>query len=156
MFGTYLKSSLGVLPWLLMPVACYCLFIMGINPYYIQDYTIAENVVGFTWGPFAAESIGYSLIISIITHITFLLLIPTLIGGADALSKRFEFYIGFFINLAFTMSLPLYFTQTFGLDGTTFVILLVLHAFMFVITFIIASRFVSPVYRRAFWFTYSN
>jgi hypothetical protein len=156
MFGTYLKSSLWVLPWLLIPVACYCLFIMGIDPYFIQDYTIAENVVDFHWGQFAVESVKYSLIISITTHIIFLLLVPALIGGADPHNKRFEFYIGFFINIALTMSLPIYFKQTFGLDGATFGILLVLHTFMFVVTFIIASRFVATVYRRAFWFTFFN
>ena len=154
MFGTYLKSSLCVLPWLLIPVACYCLFIMGIDPYYIQDYTIAERVIGYHWGQFAVESVRYSLIISIIAHIVFLLLVPALIGGADPHSKRFEFYLGFFINIALAMFLPLYFKLTFGLDGTTFGILLVMHVFMFVITFIAASRFVAAVYRRAFWFTY--
>jgi hypothetical protein len=156
MFGTYLKSSLWVLPWLLIPVACYCLFVMGIDPYYIQDYTIAERVVGYHWGQFAVESAGYSLIISIVTHIIFLLLVPALIGGAEPHSKRFEFYIGFFINIALTLFVPLYFKLNFGLDGTTFGILLVMHGFMFMVTFIAASRFVAPVYRRAFWFTYFN
>jgi hypothetical protein len=156
MFGTYLKSSLWVLPWLLIPVACFCLFVMGIDPYYIQDYAWAERVIGNRWGEFAEESARISLIISVVAHIVFLLLVPALIGGADPHSKRFEFYIGFFINIALAMFVPLYFKLTFGLDGTTFGILLVMHMFMFVVTFIVASRFVAPVYRCAFWFTYFN
>jgi hypothetical protein len=154
MFGTFLKSSLWVLPWLLIPIACYCVFVMGIDPYYIQDYSWAERVVGNSWGQFAVESAGYSLIISIATHIIFLLLVPALIGGADPHSKRFEFYTGFFINVALTMCVPLYFKLNFGLDGTTFGILLVMHAFMFVVTFVVGSRFVSSAYKKAFWFTY--
>jgi hypothetical protein len=129
---------------------------MGIDPYYIQDYTVAERVTGYHWGEFALESARISLLVSLAAHVIFLLLVPALIGGADPHSKRFEFYVGFFINIALAICVPLYYKLTFGLDGTTFGILLVMHAIMFVVTFIIASRFVAPVYRRAFWFTYFN
>jgi hypothetical protein len=154
MFGYYIKSSLWVLAWLLVPIACFVLFVLGIDPYYIQDYTVAERVVGYTWGEFAGESMRFSLIASIANHIIFLLLVPALIAGTDPRSKCFEFYVGLFINIALTMCLPLYFKFNFGLDGATFGILLVIHVFMFVVTFIVASRFVAPAYRRAFWFVY--
>jgi hypothetical protein len=154
MFGHHIKASLWVFAWLLVPVACFCFFVLGIDPYYIQENTVAERVVGYMWGQFAEESMRFSLIVSIVSHIIFLLLVPALIGGTDPRNKCAEFYVGFFINIALTMCLPLYFKFNFGLDGTTFGILLVIHTFMFVVTFIVASRFVSPAYRRAFWFVY--
>ncbi|MDR1363643.1 MAG: hypothetical protein LBJ35_06300 [Spirochaetaceae bacterium] len=154
MFGEYLKSSLGVLPWFLLPVACYVLFIMGIDPYYIQYYTVAERVVGFNWGIFAGESAVVSLIVAIVVNVNLLLIIPCAIGGANGEVKHFQFFLGFFTNIAISLVMPLYYKMNFGLDTTTFVILLVLHIFMFLVTFIIGSRFVSPAYKRAFWFTF--
>jgi hypothetical protein len=154
MFGDYFKSSLGVLPWLLLPVVCYIFFIVGIDPYYIQYNTIAERILGLHWGAFAAESVLVSLIVALAVNVILLLIIPCAIGGANPRAKHFQFLLGFFINIAASLALPLYFKQTYGLDVQTFVILIILHIVMFLVTFIIGSRFVSGVYRRAFWFTF--
>jgi hypothetical protein len=152
MFGTYFRSSLWVLPWLLIPVACYAFFVMGLDPYYIHDYTWAERVVGNNWGIFAEESARVSLIVSLTVHVLLLLIGPSAIGGADPRIKRIQFYIGFFINIALSFCLPLYYFLNFGLDGTTFGILIGMQTAMSLITFIIGSRFVAPAFKRAFWF----
>jgi len=152
MFGTYLKSSLWVLPWFLIPVLCYVFFVMGIDPYYIHDYSWAERVVGNHWGQFAEESARVSLIVSLVIHVLLLLIGPSAIGGADPRIKRIQFYIGFFINIGLSFCLPLYYFLNFGLDGTTFGIMIGLQVIMSLVTFIIGSRFVSPAFKRAFWF----
>jgi len=152
MFGMFLKSSLWVLPWLLLPVVCYVFFIIGIDPYYIQDYSTAERLAGFHWGSFAEESARVSLIVALIVHILLLLIVPAAIGGADYRIKRIQFYIGFFINIALSFCLPLYYFLHFGLDGTTFGILIGMQTIMSLVTFIVGSRFVAPAYKRAFWF----
>jgi len=152
MFGTFLKSSLWVLPFLLIPVVCYVFFIMGLDPYYIQEYSWAERVVGNHWGKFAEESVRVSLIVSLAIHVFLLLIGPSAIGGADPRIKRIQFYIGFFVNLAISFFLPLYYFLSFGLDGATFGILIGMQLIMNLVTFLLGSRFVAPAYRRAFWF----
>jgi hypothetical protein len=154
MFRTCLKGSLGVLPWLLIPAVVFALFIMGIDPYYIQVHTIAQKVVGYRWGVFAYESLLFSAILALVVHVAFALVIPCAIGATDSNIKRFQFFLGFFINLAISLIVPIYYFYTFGLDGETCGVLIVLHFIMFLATFIISSRFVSPIFRRAFWFTY--
>jgi hypothetical protein len=159
MFGTYFKTSLWVLPWFLLPVICYVFFIFGIDPYYIQIHTIASKVVylnfpelNYRWGTFAEQSVRISLIVALAVNVLLLLIVPPAIGGADHRIKRIEFYIGFFINIGLSFCLPLYFFWTFGLDPTTFGIMIGLQAVMSLVTFIVGSRFVSPAYKRAFWF----
>ena len=152
MFGTYFKTSLWVLPWLLLPVACYVFFILGLDPYYIRDYTIAENVVGYHWGSYAEQSARVSFIVALAVHVLLLLIVPSAIGGADPRAKRIEFYISFFINIGLSFCLPLYFFWTFGLDATTFGILIGWQTLMSLVTFIVGSRFVAPSYKKAFWF----
>ena len=152
MFGTFLKQSLWVLPWFLIPVICYVFFVIGIDPYFIQIHTTASRVDGFFWAQFAEESARLSLIVSLVINVFLLLVGPSAIGGADPRIKRIQFYVGFFINIALSFCLPLYFYVTFGLDGTTFGIMIGLQVVMCLVTFIIGSRFVSPAYKRAFWF----
>jgi hypothetical protein len=152
MFGTFLKQSLWVLPWFLIPVVCYVFFIFGLDPYYIQEIGTASRVVGYRWGQFAEESARVSLIVSLVIHILLLLISPSAIGGADPRIKRIQFYVGFFINIGLSFCLPLYYFLTYGLDSTTFGIMIGLQVVMNLVTFIIGSRFVSPAFKRAFWF----
>lgn len=152
MFGTYLKSSLWVLPWLLISVLCYVFFIKWLDPYYIQDYSWAERVVGNHWGRFAEESARVSLFVSLAVNVLLLLIVPSIMGGADPRIKRIQFYTGFFINTWLSFCLPLYYFLSFGLDGTTFGIMIGMQIVMSLVTFIIGSRFVSPAFKRAFWF----
>jgi len=152
MFGTFLKQSLWVLPWFLIPVACYVFFVIGLDPYYIREYSWAERVTGNHWGRFAEESARVSLIVSLVIHVLLLLIGPSAIGGADPRIKRIQFYAGFFINIALSLCLPLYYFLNFGLDGATFGIMICLQLVMSLATFIIGSRFVSPAYKKAFWF----
>jgi hypothetical protein len=154
MFGTYLKQSLGVLPLLLIPVGCCILFILGIDPYYVQEYGYAERVVGGLWGIFASESAWVTLAIALAANIGLLLVIPCAIGGADGATKHFQFFLGFFTSVALSLVVPLYFKMAYGLDPGTFGILIALDLLSFLVTFIAGSRFVSPAYRNAFWFAY--
>ncbi|GMO17286.1 MAG: hypothetical protein Pg6A_03610 [Termitinemataceae bacterium] len=154
MFGTYLKQSLGVLPWLLIPIACCVLFVLGLDPYYVQEYGFAERVVGNLWGEFASQSAYVTLAIALAVNINLLLVIPCTIGGADGTAKHFQFFLGFFSSIALSFCIPLYFKMAYGLDTGTFGILIVLDLLSFLVTFIVGSRFVSPTYRKAFWFTY--
>jgi hypothetical protein len=153
MFGDYFKSSLGVLPWLLLPVVCYIFFIVGIDPYYIQYNTTTFD--GSRWGS-AAESVLVSLIVALAVNVNLLLIVPCAIGGGNANVKHFQFFLGFFTNIAISLGLPLYYKLTYGLDVQTLVILIVMHLVMLPVTFIIGSRFVSGVYKRAFWFTFCD
>jgi len=152
MFLTYLISSLWVLPWLLMPVLGYVVFIIGIDPYYIQVYSWAERIAGNQWGQFAEVSARTSMIAALVINFLLLLIVPSAIGGADHRNKRIQFYVGFFINIALSVCLPLYYFLKYGLNSPTFGIMIGLQTFMSLVTFLVGSRFVSPAYRRAFWF----
>ncbi|GMO52816.1 MAG: hypothetical protein Pg6C_19070 [Treponemataceae bacterium] len=154
MFGTYLRQSAGVLPWLLIPIACCVLFALGLDPYYVQEYGTAERVVGGLWGERASQSAYVTLAIALAVNTNLLLVIPCAIGGADGSVKHFQFFLGFFTSIALSFVIPLYFKMAYGLDAGTFGILIALDLFSFLVTFIVGSRFVSAAYRRAFWFTY--
>lgn len=156
MFGTYFKASLKALPVLLLfPIAVYVLYIITIDPNYVQMYTIAEGTFGelrLTWYANGPNFMLTSMIIAIITNLFFLMIIPSAIGGADPRSKKVEFYVGFFVNIFCTLLLPIIYFFVFGLDGATFGILIGLHTGSFLLPFILGARFVSPAYVRAFWF----
>jgi hypothetical protein len=195
MFWTHFKSSILVLPWLLLPLAVFVAFVVFVDPW-IQDYgfalrresqarfpadagvepdaeleydegleyegdedfgDFAENVFEddviyiYRW-LYASDCFALSTIIAIIVNFVFLLVIPCALGGFDSGKKRFEFYLGFFMNLAGLITLPLVYYLFYELDTTTFVILIALHTISFPATYIIGSRFVSPAYKKAFWF----
>jgi hypothetical protein len=195
MFITNLKSSLGVLPWLLLPALVYVAFITAVDPWIqesgqalrneadsLPDFSSGssyedeffgegpEYTDGFTeefdggfndgfddtsgafrW-TYSNECFGISTAAAIITGIVFLLVIPCALGGYDPGIKRGQFYLGFFIHLAVFVALPLVYFLVYKLDHTTFIILLALHAVSFMGSYIIGSRFVSPAYKKAFWF----
>ena len=202
MFAANIKSSLLVLPWLLVPLAVYVFFITAVDPW-IQDNGYAlrnemsstaaaavaaandvdesfdeeeffdeeemEYTDGFTeevdeWGDsieggipvyrwtYSNECFGVSTALAIISNMLFLLIFPCALGGFDAGIKRGQYYLGFFINLAALIAMPVIYFLVYELDHTTFIILLALHTVSFMGTYIVGSRFVSPAYRKAFWF----
>jgi hypothetical protein len=202
MFGTNFKSSLGVLPWLLLPLAVYVFFVTVAGPW-IQENGYAEredsrgsalldsaedffedaddfegelelnedgdeesgfdifddffdeegNSGGtvFRW-KYYAECFGISTVIAIIINFLFVMIIPCALGGYNKAAKRGQFYLGFFINLAVLVGLPTTYFLVYELDHTTYIILLGTHFLSCMGTFIPSSRFVSPAYKKAFWF----
>jgi hypothetical protein len=195
MFGKNLKSSILVLPWLLLPLAVLAFFAVIAEPWiqengyalrressagffadaglepdveleydegleyesdesfedFAEDVFEESEIVVYRW-LYSSECFGLSTIIAIIANFVFLLVIPCAIGGYNVGKKRSEFYLGFFINLAGLITLPLVYYLFYELDPTTFAILIALHAISFMATYIIGSRFVSPAYKKAFWF----
>jgi hypothetical protein len=196
MFGTNFKSSIFVLPWLLLPLVVLAFFVVFVDPWIqengisncptsgqdggqpgsdgegelvyneesvsddfgldidLDEFPLLDEIVsrrGVGW-EFSRECFLSSTIIAVIVNFLFLLVIPCALGGFDGGKKRFEFYLGFFIILACLITLPLVYYLFYELDNTTFVIFLGLHLFGFMATYITGSRFVSPAYRKAFWF----
>jgi hypothetical protein len=155
MFGTYFKSSLKALPWLvLLPVVSYLLYTFIFDPYYVQIYTIGvKEFAGETWYDAGSAFMLRSMIIAMAVNFFFLMIIPPGIGGINSELKKKEFYLGFFINIILVLTLPIVSFILFGLDGATFSFLIGFHALYFLASFIAGAMFVSPAYARAFWFS---
>jgi hypothetical protein len=198
MFTTNFKSSVLVLPWLLLPLAVDVFFATVVDRWIqengyarrsemslrevgrVIDETIEnideeleyneddgsgtfEDAFGiiedaadelaavYRW-TYSNECFNISTAAAILMNFLFLLIVPCAFGGFDPGIKRGQFYLGFFLQLAALVALPLTYFLVYELDNTTLVILLGLHAVSFAGTYIIGSRFVSPAYRRAFWF----
>jgi hypothetical protein len=158
MFGTYFKSSIKALPWLiLVPVISYILYVFIFDPYYVQIYTIGvKESVGESWYDAGPAFMLRSMIIAIIANFFFLMIIPSGLGGVDSDAKKKEFYTGFFINLILALGLPIVSFIEFGLDGATFGFLIGFHALYFLASFTAGALFVAPAYAGAFWFTDRN
>ncbi|MDR2194424.1 MAG: hypothetical protein LBP19_08170 [Treponema sp.] len=158
MFGTYVKDSLKALPWLiLLPIGAFILYIITIDPknFNALFIVIGEKSFGvYIWEENGRDCMILSVIIAIIIHALCVIIIPAALGGANAASKKMQFYMGFFITLLFMVILPIVYTIGFGLDAAAFGVLIALHAVAFPVSFITGALFVTPAYARAFWFTY--
>lgn len=193
MFIQNVKSSLLVLPWLLLPLAVSVFFITMVDPWiqenghalrsdtvininigdtkesfdedesfdeeleYTEDFAeefddlITDVLSVYRW-KYSNECFNLSTAFAILSNLLFLLILPCALGGFNPGIKRAQFYLGFFIQLSALVMTPVVYFLVYGLDHTTFIILLALHALSFMGTYIIGSRFVSPAYRKAFWF----
>jgi hypothetical protein len=196
MFGQNFKASICVLPWFLVPLAVYIIFItvagpwidengesmrqsdivadwidnaedgfddgFGIDEGLAYDEEFAEDlgddffsesdgsVTKYRW-EYYKECFALSAVLAIIIGFLLLLIIPCA-SGFNAGLKKFQFYLGFFIHIAFFVGMPVIFYLFYELDTTTLVILLGMHALLYLGTFLPGARFVSPSYRKAFWF----
>jgi hypothetical protein len=90
--------------------------------------------------------------IAFLVNLLFLIIIPCAIGGTNPVAKRTEFYMGFFITLAFSLAVPFFWQNWFVFDPKTFSILLTHCVIGFLVTFILGSLFVSKAYAGSFWF----
>jgi hypothetical protein len=158
MFGVYLKSSIKALPVLvLLPLAVFVLYLLVIDPYYVQYYTVSNNeLLDVVWQTSGRELMIFSMIAAVIANLLFLMIIPSAIGGTDSGKKRGQFYLGFFCNLFFTLLLPCVYFSLYMYDAGTFAILTGLHAASFLAAFIAGSFLVAPAYSKAFWFVNRN
>ncbi|MDR1159653.1 MAG: hypothetical protein LBK69_03405 [Syntrophomonadaceae bacterium] len=157
MFGTYFKSSLKALPWLvLLPVFVCALYIMVIDPQVIQIYGWSENSTHGEWVN-GSDGVGIKymntgMAIAVAVNFLFLMVIPCAIGGTNSGTKRGQFYLGFFVNLALSLVIPFFWQSRFILDRLTFAILAGHCVVGFLLAFILGALFVAPAYARAFWF----
>jgi hypothetical protein len=92
------------------------------------------------------------LITALVVNPILLLILPALFGGLDPRKKRAQFYTGFFVNLILMFAIPISQFFMFQLDGLTITLLIGIHALCLPVPFILGALFVSPAYRRAFWF----
>jgi hypothetical protein len=196
MFGENFKASIRVLPWFLVPLAVYIIFITVAGPW-IEEYgysmrheakasdlidnardgsdksfgtdegleydeEFAEDFVGDSFSEFDGSVTAYrwkyysecfalSAVLAVIIGFLFLLIIPCA-SGFNAGVKKFQFYLGFFIHLALIVGMPVIYYLFYELDHTTLIILLGMHTLLYLGTFLPGARFVSPSYRKAFWF----
>jgi hypothetical protein len=108
------------------------------------------NVTVYRW-KYYSECFALSTGLAVIISFLFLLIIPC-VSGFGVGVKKFQFYLGFFIHLAFIVGMPVIYYLFYELDTTTLAILLGLHTLLYFGTFLPGARFVSPSYRKAFWF----
>ena len=152
MFFTFFKSSVKALPVLvLVPILMFTLFALVVDGFMSdQGLILAEPEWysdGLTW-------IGTVMAISVLVNFILLMIIPAAIGGLNARSKQVQFYLGFFINLALMLLIPVIAHMIYMFNGLTLGILIALCSLGFLVTFIVGSRFVAPAYVRAFWFSH--
>jgi hypothetical protein len=154
-FFTYLKQSLLALVWLLLPVLAmaFCHGLVNIEAPLFLDPISESQFFGEYWDTVESMWIVLSMIAAIAVNLLFLIIIPCLFGGMDAGVKRRQFLAGFVANLILGTSLPLFYYFVYGLDNVTmWAELFPLHLIAFPVTFIAGSRFVSPAFRKGFWF----
>jgi hypothetical protein len=147
MFGTYLKQSLWTLPFIvLFPVGSYVL-----SRFLFEKY-LWSAMVNDLFIDFYLDHGRLGFIVALVINPLLLLILPALFGGLDPRKKRAQFYTGFFVNLTLMFVIPIFLFFMFQLDGLTITLLIGLHALYFLVPFVLGALFVSPAYRRAFWF----
>ncbi|MDR0553441.1 MAG: hypothetical protein LBG76_01390 [Treponema sp.] len=148
MFGTFLKQSVKTLPFVvLFPLVSYVL-----SRFLFEDYLYGSAVNDLFIGFYLNYGmIGF--IIALVINPVLLLFLPALAGGLDPAKKRGQFYTGFFADITLMLLIPIILFFMFALDGLTITLLIGLHALCFPVPFVMGALFVSPAYRRAFWFT---
>jgi hypothetical protein len=168
MFGTFLKSSLKALPFIvLVPLLVSLLYITVIDPYggiliggigsedtseHQWEFEDSEKTFfGFS-DHLGFQSIRKSMIFAIVVNFIFLMIIPCAFCGTAAGKKKAQFYLGFFVNLGICIGFPVYFNTIFVLDVGTLFRLIALHLAGFMVPFILGALFVAPAYKNAFWF----
>ncbi|GMO69847.1 MAG: hypothetical protein Ta2A_18240 [Treponemataceae bacterium] len=148
MFGTYFKASLKALPWLLiLPILVWAVYEFFVWPYIEENGIFNEEFVVT-----GAKLIIASVVIGFIVNFVLVMIIPAAVGGTNSGAKKAQFYVGFFANLLLTLLLPFIYINVFWVDGITAGVLIALHAFTFLVPFILSALFVAPAYARAFWF----
>jgi hypothetical protein len=157
MFGTYFKSSLKALPALVLsPILAFVLFAFAVDGYLSEEgYIIADNILWFK--EYGGEGLSWmiaAMIIAIIVNFMLLMIIPAAIGGIDSGAKQKQFYLGFFINLAIMLLIPIFAHTYYAFNGLTLGILIGLCVLYFLIPFLVGARLVAPAYVRAFWFSH--
>jgi hypothetical protein len=155
MFAEYFKSSIKSLPFLLLPVLAFIIFVFVVDARMVEQGSIIvedgrwlrhEGGEGFFW-------MRTGMIIAILVNFLLLMVVPA-IGRRrlDSGVKQRQFYIGFFVNLALALIIPIFIHASFRFSGLTLVILLGLFLLKFLAPFVAGAMFTAPAYRRAFWF----
>jgi hypothetical protein len=157
MFFSHLRHSLIALAWLLLPVAamlfCHAL-VNGEAPLW-WDPISESQFGGEYWDDEGVENfwILISGIAAFGLNLLFLIIIPAIFGGMDATVRRKQFLTGLITNAIAGIGLAFFYFFVYGLDNLTmWAALFPLHLLAFPVTLIVGSRFVTPAYKRAFWF----
>jgi hypothetical protein len=156
-FLTYLKRSLVALAWLLLPLAAmlFCHALVNAEAPLWWDPISESQFLGSYWDDAGVESfwIRTSGIAAFAANLLFLILIPALFGGMDAPVKRKQFRSALIAEAVLGIGLAFFYYFVYGLDNLTmWAALFPLHLVAFPATLVIGSRFVTPAYKRAFWF----
>jgi hypothetical protein len=157
MFLTYLKRSLIALVWLLLPAAAmlFCHALVNTEASLWWDPISESQFGGNYWDDEGVENfwILISGIAAFGVNLLFLIIIPSLFGGMDAAVKRKQFLAGLAANVIAGIGFAFFYFFVYGLDNLTmWAALFPLHLLAFPGTLIIGSRFVTPAYKKAFWF----
>lgn len=157
MFLTYFKRSLIALVWLLLPAAAmlFCHALVNVEAPLWWDPLSESQFLGEYWDGGGVENfwIMISGIAAFGANALFLIIIPSAFGGMDSVIKHKQFMAGFITNLILGIGFPFFYFFVYGLDNLTmWAALFPLHLLAFPVTLIVGSRFVTPAYRRAFWF----
>jgi hypothetical protein len=149
MFGLHLKQSIWTLPFIvLFPITSFVLYKFVIHPgHIIQSAPIANG-----WLDVGPYFLLFNISLAVFANFLFLLIIPAAAGGHNSRKKRAQFYVGFFVNLGLMLIIPIVPVGPYNLTGIIFAVLIALDTFAFLIPFVLGAMFVSPAYRRAFWF----
>jgi hypothetical protein len=151
----YFTHSLLALLWLLLPVLAmaFCHGLVNIDAPLFLDPISESQFLGEYWDTVESMWVLISMITAIAVNLLFLIIIPCLFGGMNGNAKHKQFLAGFIANLISGIGLPLFYYFVYGLDNATmWAELFPLHLVAFPVTFIAGSRFVTPAYRKAFWF----
>jgi hypothetical protein len=145
------------LAWLLLPIAAmlFCHALVNVEAPLWWDPISESQFLGEYWDDEGVENfwIMISGIVACGINALFLIIIPSVFGGMDAAVKRKQFLTGLIVNLIAGIGFSFFYYFMYGLDNLTmWAALFPLHLIAFPITLIIGSRFVTPAYKKAFWF----
>jgi len=156
-FLTYIKRSLIALAWLLLPIVAmlFCHALVNAEAPLWWDPISESQFFGKYWDDEGVENfwIMISGIAAFGANTFFLIIIPSMFGGMDAIVKRKQFKAGLIANFIAGIGFSFFYFFVYGLDNLTmWAALFPLHIIAFPVTLIIGSRFVTPAYKKAFWF----
>jgi len=156
-FFTYLKRSWIALALLLLPpfAMLFCHALVNAEAPLWWDPISESQFFGKYWDDEGVENfwIMISGIAGFGANALLLIIIPSIFGGMDAKIKRNQFRVGLIANGIAGIGLSFFYFFVYGLDNLTmWGALLPLHLIAFPVTLIIGSRFVTPAYKKAFWF----
>jgi hypothetical protein len=151
----YFTQSALALLWLLLPVLAmlFCHALVNIDAPLFLDPISEGRFLGEYWDTIESLWVLISGIVAVGVNLLFLIIIPCLFGGQGSEVKHRQFLAGFIANLIPGIGLPLFYYFVYGLDNVTmWAELFPLYLVAFPATFIAGSRFISPAFRKGFWF----
>lgn len=160
MFGTFFKASLKALPVLvLLPIIAFTVFLFLIDGHFAATGAMLSMESAWLNVNFGGGGAGLAwmrtvMLITMLVNFVLLMIIPSAIGGLDPGAKQKQFYLGFFLNLAIMLLIPIVAHTRFVFNGSLLGALIGLCALSSLVPFVVGSRLVAPAYIRPFWFSH--